>query len=172
MNRLSQTGILMHGFGTMMTNLGQVVEDEMAEALKTSQQEADDAINQLKQQNADNNAAHAHTLHHATTQLKLVAALNDELNAQVAALTARNEELEVFTKIDREGIAKALGVISDNIQGTTAVQRKAIDALVDLEELLQLILPEVAPAPVSAQHQLTEIATEVALKDGAAKSNV
>lgn len=164
MNRLSQTGILMHGFGTLMTNLGHVVENEMAEALKTSQQEADDAIKQLKQQNADNNEVHAQTLHHATNQLKLVATLNDELKAQLATLTARNEELEVFTKIDREGIAKALGVISDNIQGTTGVQRKAIDALVDLEELLQLILPEAAPAP--APRQLEEIAGEVAAKDG------
>ena len=162
MNRLSQTGILMSGFGTLLANLGQVAENEMSEALKTTQQEADDAIKQLQQQNADNNAAHSQTLQHATSQLSLVSALNSELKIKVDALTARNEELEIFTKIDRAGIAKALGIISDNIQGTTAVQRKAIDALVDLQELLQLVLPE----PVPAKRPLDEIANVVAEKDG------
>lgn len=164
MERLSQSGIIMADFGKLLTNLSSVVEEEMTEALNTAQQEADFQLKQAAYQSAEDNANHAATLKHATDQLGLVSAVNAELKAELEKARALNDQLQVYAKLDHAGIARTISVISANLDGTTAVQRKAIDALGDLEELLQVFIPEAVPVH---PRSLNAIADDVASRKSA-----
>ncbi len=166
MNRVSQVGALMANFGSLLTSMAQVVEEEMTTAIRDEQRAAEDSektlINKANEQLAQANdtvQGLQTNLMRSNQQLKSAADKLFELETEVLPL-ARIKADDLFAKLEE------LDLVVGQLSGTKAARDLIQKICVDLEPL-QARRSEVVPAKKPSP-KLADVAQKVARTVGAA----